>query len=103
MIISYQSKDLRLVTSRQPNNAGCFRKLAVTKPDSSARIAAAGGVVSEYGQLFGKPSDLNFFNFVLKQTQMEFTSFISDFENLPKHIQRQLIEYAEFLKSKYMT
>ena len=34
---------------------------------------------------------------------MEFTSFISDFENLPKHIQRQLIEYAEFLKSKYMT
>jgi len=34
---------------------------------------------------------------------MEFTSFISDFENLPKHIQRQLIEYAELLKSKYMT
>ena len=34
---------------------------------------------------------------------MEFTSFISDFENLPKHIQRQLIEYAEFLKSKYLT
>jgi len=34
---------------------------------------------------------------------MEFTSFISDFENLPKHIQRQLIEYAEFLKSKYTT
>ena len=33
---------------------------------------------------------------------MEFTSFISDFENLPKHIQQQLIEYAEFLKSKYM-
>jgi len=32
---------------------------------------------------------------------MEFTSFISDFENLPKHIQRQLIAYAEFLKSKY--
>ena len=34
---------------------------------------------------------------------MEFTSFISDFENLPNHIQRQLIEYAEFLKSKYLT
>jgi hypothetical protein len=33
---------------------------------------------------------------------MEFTSFISDFENLPKHVQRQLIEYAEFLRSKYM-
>ena len=33
---------------------------------------------------------------------MEFTSFISDFENLPKHIQRQLIEYAEYLKSKYL-
>ena len=32
---------------------------------------------------------------------MEFTSFISDFENLPKHIQRQLIAYAEYLKSKY--
>lgn len=34
---------------------------------------------------------------------MEYSTFISDFENLPKHIQRQLIEYAEFLKSKYMT
>jgi len=34
---------------------------------------------------------------------MEFTSFISDFENLPEHMQRQLIEYAEFLKSKYKT
>jgi hypothetical protein len=34
--------------------------------------------------------------------KMEFTSFISDFENLPKHIQQQLIEYAEFLKSRYM-
>lgn len=33
---------------------------------------------------------------------MEFTSFISDFENLPKDIQKQLIEYAEFLKSKYI-
>ncbi len=33
---------------------------------------------------------------------MEFASFISDFENLPEHIQRQLIEYAEFLKSKYL-
>ena len=34
---------------------------------------------------------------------MEITSFISDFENLPKHIQKQLIEYAEFLKSKYIS
>jgi hypothetical protein len=34
---------------------------------------------------------------------MEFTSFISDFENLPKDIQKQLIEYADFLKSKYRT
>jgi hypothetical protein len=33
---------------------------------------------------------------------MEFTGFISDFENLPKHIQKQLIEYAEYLKSKYL-
>ncbi|MCX6258231.1 MAG: DUF2281 domain-containing protein [Bacteroidia bacterium] len=33
---------------------------------------------------------------------MEITSFIADFENLPKHIQRQLIEYAEFLKFRYM-
>jgi len=32
---------------------------------------------------------------------MEFSGFIDDFENLPKHIQRQLIEYAEFLLSKY--
>jgi hypothetical protein len=32
---------------------------------------------------------------------MELSGFIEDFENLPKHIQRQLIEYAEFLISKY--
>jgi len=32
---------------------------------------------------------------------MEFSGFIDDFENLPKHIQRQLLEYAEFLLSKY--
>jgi len=32
---------------------------------------------------------------------MEVSGFIQDFENLPKHIQRQLIEYAEFLISKY--
>ena len=31
---------------------------------------------------------------------MELSSFIEDFENLPKSIQRQLIEYAEFLKAK---
>ena len=31
---------------------------------------------------------------------MELSSFIEDFENLPKRIQRQLIEYAAFLKSK---
>jgi len=37
----------------------------------------------------------------INSAKMEFTSFISDFENLPKHIQRQLIAYAEFLKSKY--
>jgi hypothetical protein len=28
---------------------------------------------------------------------MELSSFIADFENLPKNIQRQLVEYAEFL------
>ena len=32
---------------------------------------------------------------------MEFSGFIEYFENLPKHIQKQLIEYAEFLISKY--
>ena len=32
---------------------------------------------------------------------MEFSGFIDDFENLPKHVQRQLLEYAEFLLSKY--
>jgi hypothetical protein len=32
---------------------------------------------------------------------MELSGFIKDFENLPEHIQRQLIEYAEFLISKY--
>jgi hypothetical protein len=31
---------------------------------------------------------------------MEISSFIEDFENLPKSIQRQLIEYAEFLIAK---
>jgi hypothetical protein len=32
---------------------------------------------------------------------MEISRFIEDFENLPKHIQKQLIEYAELLISKY--
>ncbi|MBL7113052.1 MAG: DUF2281 domain-containing protein [Bacteroidales bacterium] len=32
---------------------------------------------------------------------MELSGFIEDFQNLPKHIQRQLIEYAEFLVSKH--
>ena len=41
--------------------------------------------------------------FVWKKAKLEFTSFISDFENLPKDIQKQLVEYADFLKSKYMT
>jgi len=31
---------------------------------------------------------------------MELSSFMEDFENLPKSIQSQLIEYAEFLMSK---
>jgi hypothetical protein len=31
---------------------------------------------------------------------MELSKFIEDFENLPKSIQHQLIEYAEFLISK---
>jgi len=43
-----------------------------------------------------------FLTFVLKYGKMEFTSFMSDFENLPKDIQKQLIEYAECLKAKYM-
>ncbi len=34
---------------------------------------------------------------------MELSSFISGFENLPKDIQRQLVEYAEFLLAKYQT
>lgn len=32
---------------------------------------------------------------------MELAAFIEDFENLPRHIQKQLIEYAEFLIFKY--
>lgn len=32
---------------------------------------------------------------------MELYGFIENFENLPKHLQKQLIEYAEFLISKY--
>jgi len=32
---------------------------------------------------------------------MEITSFISDFENLPKQIQEQVLDYIEFLMKKY--
>ena len=32
---------------------------------------------------------------------MEITSFISDFENLPTKIQEQVLDYIEFLMSKY--
>ena len=32
---------------------------------------------------------------------MQISSFISDFENLPKHIQEQVLDYIEFLVSKY--
>lgn len=31
---------------------------------------------------------------------MELSTFINDFENLPKNVQQQLVEYAEFLISK---
>ncbi len=34
---------------------------------------------------------------------MQYTSFISDFENLPKQIQEQVLDYIEFLMSKYKT
>ncbi|MBL7113699.1 MAG: DUF2281 domain-containing protein [Bacteroidales bacterium] len=34
---------------------------------------------------------------------MELSSFISGFENFPTHIQRQLIEYAEYLMAKYQS
>ena len=32
---------------------------------------------------------------------MEITNFISDFENLPAKIQQQVLDYIEFLTSKY--
>lgn len=32
---------------------------------------------------------------------MEITSFISNFENLPKQIQEQVLDYIEFLITKY--
>ena len=32
---------------------------------------------------------------------MEITNFISDFENLPKQIQEQVLDYIEFLMTKY--
>jgi hypothetical protein len=32
---------------------------------------------------------------------MEIANFISDFENLPKQIQEQVLDYIEFLMSKY--
>lgn len=31
---------------------------------------------------------------------MEITSFVSDFENLPKQIQKQVLDYIEFLMTK---
>jgi hypothetical protein len=32
---------------------------------------------------------------------MEIANFISDFENLPKQIQEQILDYIEFLTTKY--
>ena len=32
--------------------------------------------------------------------KMEISTFTSDFENLPQNIQKQVVEYAEFLISK---
>jgi hypothetical protein len=32
---------------------------------------------------------------------MDISSFIADFENLPKQIQEQVLDYIEFLKTKY--
>lgn len=32
---------------------------------------------------------------------MEISSFIADFENLPKSVQQQVIDYISFLKNKY--
>jgi len=51
----------------------------------------------------GKMKGLSQFQsiFAYQSTKMEFKSFISGFENLPKQIQRQLVVYIEFLKSKY--
>ena len=37
---------------------------------------------------------------LIKEVRMDISTFTSDFENLPEHIQRQLIEYAEFLMSR---
>ena len=34
---------------------------------------------------------------------MQYTSFISDFEILVKHIQEKVLDYIEFLMSKYKT
>ncbi len=34
---------------------------------------------------------------------MEISSFISDFENLPKQIQKQVLDYIDFLMKKYKT
>lgn len=32
---------------------------------------------------------------------MELTNFISDFENLPKQVQKNVLDYIEFLMTKY--
>lgn len=32
---------------------------------------------------------------------MDVTSFITDFDNLPKQIQEQVLDYIDFLKNKY--
>lgn len=34
---------------------------------------------------------------------MQYSSFISDFDNLPEHVQEQVLDYIEFLMSKYKT
>ena len=34
---------------------------------------------------------------------MKVSSFISDFEDLPEQIQKQILDYIEFLKEKYAT
>jgi len=46
-------------------------------------------------------TDKKTLNFDKNKRAMEITNFITDFENLPEKIQKQVMDYIEFLIVKY--